>query len=373
MNMKSSLILWSLTLTIQSVSFGFNGILSSTSKTSSQTKLTNSIVKTQQTNADSPGLPSKVIINNLYDKPGIHLYTYDSKGNIITKIESTTQDEISETTQYNVEGKITSVLISFRSIYSEGMSRRSYTYDSNGNLTLILAETQKDGTWEELNKTIYSFDSNGNLINEKIMSNNEFQEDEQNTYTYDNNNNILSHVKMNYINNSWLNQKKISYTYDGNKNKLSEIEEYWTDNNWVKSNKTNYTYNSNGKVLSKLVEKWSENNWIQEMRDTYTYSSQNQIQTELTETWKLDKWDSNRRVTYTYTNNNLSECLIESSINGSWFNSKKLLYTFHSNGNVNTIENLKWDILTKMWKQDDSQIEYNGKTYSGCKLEFYYD
>jgi serralysin len=60
--------------------------------------------------------------------------------------------------------------------------RRTYTYDSNGNLTMEEYDYKADGTADKRNT--YTYDSNGNLTMEEYDKDADGTVDERNTYTY---------------------------------------------------------------------------------------------------------------------------------------------------------------------------------------------
>jgi hypothetical protein len=103
-------------------------------------------------------------------------------------------------------------------------SKRTFTYDTNGNQLTDLVEYWQNIVWVNCYKYTYTYNANGNM---------------------------LTYLSESWQNNAWINWEKYTYTYDANGNSLTGKHEQWVNNNWVMSSNVyiNFYYSSN-----KIVE-----------------------------------------------------------------------------------------------------------------------
>ena len=187
------------------------------------------------------------------------------------------------------------------------ISRKTYKYDSNNNLTeYVIYDT--DGVINAL--STYKYDSNGNriewtrldgngnsyvYITNKYNSNNDkleqtgFNEDGSIRYhymwTYDSNFNLLELVW--YSNGEF--RQKITYSYDSNNNRVEEA--YYLTSEDVIDYRLINSFNSD-KLKIETIR--SESNGIEYLYSTYKYHSNNSIQ-------ERNVYYSDGDILYTYT------------------------------------------------------------------------
>jgi hypothetical protein len=166
--------------------------------------------------------------NNWLESGTNDQYIYDGNGNVLSHVESVVYGT---TTEY---------------------SKAEYTYDSNGELILMLYYTQSSGIWVSDGRVEYTYDSNGNLLiadggsgkNENGGSANKEE------YRYDDSGNLILCIGSVWerTSKSWVKGWRDEFIYDIHGNITSHIfYGQWdeTSNNWQNANKYEYSYDTN--------------------------------------------------------------------------------------------------------------------------------
>ena len=228
------------------------------------------------------------------------------------------------------------------------ISRRTYKYDSNNNITEYVSY-DTDGVI--IDSRTYKYDSNGNRIewtrldengnsyvyvthlynsNNDILQQNGYNEDGsisyQNIYTYDSNFNLLGRVS--YSNGQF--SSKYTNTYDSNNNKVEEA--FYTTSEDVIDYRHINSFNSDNLIIETIK---SESNGTEYVYTTYKYDSNNSMQ----------------ETTYYYSNGNTSG-----------------YETFHSNGRKasRTAYYTDGSIATDMnWNSNGQYTKFFNKNNSG--------
>ena len=250
--------------------------------------------------------------NNLWINSNSTTYTYDSKNNMLTKLDKS--------------GGINSYL-------------STYTYDSNNNM---LSETQQ--TWD-----------NNSWKNFRLY-----------TYTYDSKNNMLTMLNQEWKNNSWINSHLTICTYDPNNNMLTYLYLKSNNNLWTIAESYICTYDSNNNLINKQYQRWSNASGANYYSYTYTYDSNDNLLTVLMQRMVNDSWANFSQTIHTYdSNNNLLTILQQEWRNDSWINDTQYLMTYDENGNGISAE-CWW------WKNESWQPSLNSM-YNYITLWLYYN
>ncbi|MCK5455648.1 MAG: T9SS type A sorting domain-containing protein, partial [Melioribacteraceae bacterium] len=85
--------------------------------------------------------------------------------------------------------------------------------------------------------------------------------DTRRTYTYDTNGNMTLYLYETWDGSQWVNDWRENYTYDPNGNTTSLISEEWNESQWVNDQRETYLYDSGGNMFFFLSEIWSGNEW----------------------------------------------------------------------------------------------------------------
>lgn len=222
-------------------------------------------------------------VNNIRDEE--YTYTYDEKDNLLTE-EYQLGDYSTKTENiYDQDGVLTDCYYST----NNGKSLHygySYAYDQNGNVTeKNTCSYGEEYTW----KSAYTYDDRGNVLTEKSYASGELIS--TTTYTYDENNNVLT---KDVVSTYDFENAHTDYTYDENGNLLTEEE---TTDSYVFYRYT-CTYDAKGNRITYDREDtegkyhhtytYDENgNMIQEYIEGQDYYSSSSYTSTRTYTWKL--------------------------------------------------------------------------------------
>lgn len=162
------------------------------------------------------------------------------------------------------------------------------------------------------------------------------------------------------VNNVWTNSTRSTYTYDANHNILVYWVENWENEAWV--NYYRMTYTTEQGLYTQIVgEIWSEGSWSYSYRLLYTYDTDNNVDTITTQIYPGGTWASYSRAEYSYnTDNQISE--IESFLYaGGWQLSSHTLYTYTAFQKIQSTLIQTWSDNTY---HNNSRITY---TYNGLE------
>ena len=184
--------------------------------------------------------------------------------------------------------------------------RYTYSYDSTGNLAKILDQNWKYGEWSNYEQFYFTYDINGRLKNKTLelwghweeYDNWYFEPRNRKTYTYDSIGNISVELTEGYVANfiNFRNNYEYSYTYDTKRNKLTKVYREWRDNQWsalIDQYRYTNTYDSDGNLLSCSSEYFSifDWKWIKGNRFTYTYDINGYLINAICENSLKDSWE----------------------------------------------------------------------------------
>ncbi len=291
--------------------------------------------------------PISALLNNGQER---HSYTYDTKGNLLTKLI-----EVYDYPSYM------------------GYLRFTNTYDLQGNISRAVTEIWLNTAWVNSNSHTYTTDTEGNILTDlsQTWSNGEWVNNFNDTYTYDSKNNILTDINEKWLNGTWENYFRNTYTYDTEGNLLVWLKDAWSFTGlfWDGYQRFTYTYDTRGNRLTYLWELWisyknsdkayngfmlhtytydeqgyrisdfatvnSTNGWENENRHTYTNDSNGNMLTDFEETWTNNNWVNTARKNYTYdVNNNCTLGEFNEWLNGSWSPANGSLNIYYNNGNT---------------------------------------
>ncbi len=220
-------------------------------------------------------------------------YTYDSNGNNTMLISSSRDDSISawengskDELSYDANGNLI-MGISFSWVDSLSQWKKEYKsgiqYDNNSVrlLDLLFSWNQSNSQWDSLYKTAYMYNTAGRL-NEKISS------------------------YFNSTSNQWLLSSKDEFAYDNNGNAVQMVSSYWDagTSQWQDNSKYEYTFDSNGNRIMSKYSYWSSNQWMVSDKDDYTYDSNGNMIEDLYSSWNTttSQWEAGGKDVYSYNN-----------------------------------------------------------------------
>ena len=199
-------------------------------------------------------------INNLWIQSGTGDYTYDSNGNLIEILKDYTRVELS-----NGE-----------TLSTERMVKEEFTYNSDNkkvNYKRYIKDAYTNNQWDLIRERNYTYNSDGNLTLIEIGAN------KKRELTYNTNGNVIEDITSRLDNSTWVYEDKKTYTYD---NSIPESDLLLPNHCMLRHifNDEHYTYNN--KILNVSYYDWndSNNNWDLEYENIFYYNSISSINSE---------------------------------------------------------------------------------------------
>ncbi|MCF7822873.1 MAG: T9SS type A sorting domain-containing protein [Candidatus Marinimicrobia bacterium] len=290
-----------------------------------------------------------------WDKLWKRSYTYDSDGNVISYSSGPLQDTTWVVTNlttlfYDIDGRIKSQF--FQSGYGFPLdidSRQTYSYDNDGNLINQLVEDWEEPFWTIKEQWIYDYDVNGNITSHvhEERDGNELLDGWRKTYTYDFRGNLVSYLIENWNGSRWILEERTTFTCDDSGNMATSLYEIWNDLVLVESWRYTYTYDSRGYKTFSLVETCSGSIWEPVTLYAYNYNSKGDIFSIADGEYTSSGWEYHWRDTYSYDSfGNITSHQYEVTNNDSiWEPYWRKLKVFDTNGNLISFRNefLDWD------------------------------
>lgn len=190
-----------------------------------------------------------------------YTYSTDSSGNTVQTI--TYANSALWVYTYNQNGKTLSYL---RKTWSNNSwvfeQLYTYTYEDKGNniTKQVLFSNQVD-SW----KSTFTYDADGHMLTElgETWQNSAWWNSYQRIYTYDSNGNLLSLYHNSWNGTTWSNYLRWTYSYSNNGDKLTELYEGWNsaNNNWTHLDIYLYAYDGNGNAIRGEHYAWTNNAW----------------------------------------------------------------------------------------------------------------
>jgi len=198
-------------------------------------------------------------------------YTYDSNNLLLILNYSTWQNNawvvgLTVYYSYNLNGQILTIL--------RNTSRSFYTYNDQNKLDTITSQYYANGIWTNNQRSVYSYNSipGGNTITrlQLIWSGSNWDNFTKRTETFDNNGNLALYIWETWQNGTiWELNTRRSWVYDNNQNPVYLLQEWWTDSAWVNSGQTNFEYDSDADIVFSQTDYWLDDVWAK--RNTYHY------------------------------------------------------------------------------------------------------
>jgi len=304
-----------------------------------------------------------VIVNNIdnsYYNTQKFLFTYDSKGNVLTLISYLKMSNIIWVLNEKQENK----------------------YNDNGNRIERIAYVWDvdEETWNKERKDSSNYDGYGNKILNTIYvwdtDKKDWIEDSYNKLEYDHNKNIIldeNHV-WNADKKDWEKSSKWEYGFDLN-GFISKRAFYWAANNvWIPSGPTFYENDNFGNILQSINYSWNGDTIVENNKEIHEYTffeGSNKIKQKYHEyhNWNAEENDwvisSKDKTEYDkHGNEILSENSFWDYDIDDWGVSKnKFDFTYDLNDNYTKKIAYFWDCDSNKWFE--MYKEENDYTYSG--------
>lgn len=254
-----------------------------------------------------------------------HVYTYDSKGNLVQELYSAGEDKEPNGTFTPISRiiKIYGSANNLLSTTSEGWDKvnSAYTYykkdsieynGSNGK-TRNLAIKWISGAWQNVSRSTYTLDG-ANYSTQQLdetwnTGTSTWVGVLRSTITRNTEHLATEVIYENYTGSTWVNEDKFTNTYDANGNNILSIYSVWLGNKWVTQSKYEFDRSATSKLLESRSYVYDTANsvYVQRSQNTYTYNS---ADLEISWIQRIWNFDSLKIVNYsksvnTYTNNNM--------------------------------------------------------------------
>ncbi len=232
-----------------------------------------------------------------------------------------------------------------------------YIYDANGNCVAAYDAGWVDSTasWESKTFQIYSYDSVGNL---KLMLYEKWYDTvwmdaQQVLYAYDSASNLIQSLIQYRGDTSWVDYYRETYKYDSVRQRTSYTGQFWKDSLWVNDQNYSYSYNNFGQLETTIGRNWADSLWVNFEKGQYTYNIYGGTETYLYQQWKNDS---------------------------VWGNVSLSQYNYDSAGNAYLANFFSWDTINSLWLQSQDgllQLFYNYGTtsifYTGYQVKVTYN
>lgn len=200
----------------------------------------------------------------------------------------------------------------------------------------------------DFSKTEYSYDSNGNktliIISYKDYESNQWVPEEKMEYAFDSaNNKILdARYRFNRNTNSWVGSEKMETEYNDEGNKTKELTYVWdrSSGDWMSSRRIEFKYDQYGNLIDKAIYGWgyllSHWCWSGESRTIYDIDPETKVHHEYNLRYNLseEKWEGNRTEIKNDEKGNIIQEINYSWNNDQWVVTKETDRTFDLYGNM---------------------------------------
>lgn len=198
-------------------------------------------------------------------------------------------------------------------------SKTEYTYDSNGNQTLIVISywDTESNQWTPEEKTEYAFDSANNKI-------------------------LEARYRLNHSTNCWVGSEKNEVEYDAEGKKTIELIYRWdiTSEDWYASKRTEFKYDSDGNLIDNASYGWgyflSQWMWRGMYRTIYVIDPETKVHCEYNLQYNIyeEKWEGNRIDIKNDEKGNVTQEIYYSWNNDQWVITREIDRTFDLYGKM---------------------------------------
>ena len=188
-------------------------------------------------------------------------------------------------------------------------AKYSYTYNSSNNVQSLLEESWITGNWQNESMTTYTYTDNHltNSIKQIwYVQSLSWHNYNQLNYTYDINGNVTIMTSQYYYNDIWANSTRNSYTYNTQNQVLINYENAWSNGGWWSSRKYVNSYAS-GILYNTLSYSYTVPSQFQMLigQNNYTNNSNGTVSQLVSQTWTATSsstgyYTNSRRLTYNY-------------------------------------------------------------------------
>lgn len=194
----------------------------------------------------------------------------------------------------------------------DNYSRKTYTYDSNFNITISSLEYWDSTQWMLSNQYLSTYDSLGNYTYDIVQTwdGTNWTDVVQHFYWWSGN--MRDSMLEQYLDSTgWVNNYFTSYTYDINHNELNRISYMWDGMQWIYDIQWIYFYNVNGDVSYAETQLWDDHgNWVNSSKAEYIYDINFVHTGDIYWRWDGSAWFGSGTSAFYYDANNIMNATV---------------------------------------------------------------
>jgi len=173
------------------------------------------------------------------------------------------------------------------------------------------------------------------------------------SYTYGTQGNMTMSVYEYWNGSEWVNSWKYTYTYDGQGNQTEELYQNWNGSDWENSEKYMYSYDGQGNQTEEIYQEWNGSDWENSYKDETIYNGQGLTTQYTSYNWDGSNWVPSYQTLITYDGQGNATEYLEQNWDGSmWVNEYKSTASYDAFGNFSQINYYIWNSSTNMWDDD---------------------
>lgn len=209
---------------------------------------------------------------------------------------------------YNGHGDVTertSLTCSFNGQLVSG-NRYSYTYDSNGLVTVVSLETYDIpySYWKNSAKYENYFDGSGNDTLQVYSSGDSifWLPGSRIQKSFSNVGLELQSTSTLWTAGAWKNYVRTTNQYNGQDLLVHQLKENGNDTSWINYQLISNTYSPTNRLVETIQQQWDGAGWVYSYNQKLFYDPADSLQIQLELTWNQNTWDSAQRSLFTYQN-----------------------------------------------------------------------
>ena len=202
---------------------------------------------------------------------------------------------------YDEQGRVFEIIVYRNQGAMPDTTKLVHTYDTAGNLVVLLNQKFRNGIWVNDNITEF-FYKDGKYIGQefKFWYGTELLLDNMDSVFYDENDRIISRVHYKSYDDEYELDYHYLWTYDNNNRIIEEIYQDWLAIDWGDPAKTTITYDANGSATEKHKMQFRNEQWNEKEISYLTYNSYNQLTDFSYYIWLVGDWLRNTKMTYEF-------------------------------------------------------------------------
>ena len=127
---------------------------------------------------------------------------------------------------------------------------------------------EKEGFENHSNQIFKARTFDSTSVVDSVFETSESGSKSKHSYSYDSNGNMTLKLREG---SDWINNWRNSYVYDSNGKMTLQTNKLWDGSQWVNYDRQVYSYDTKENLISVLTETWDENLWMLDSRHNYDH------------------------------------------------------------------------------------------------------